>query len=715
MTDHLYNQGLRGSDLSRVPQQFRPQPRQNGQLGDKHALVTDVDGYQTRKRFPESLHFNPGSFRLRSRTESTRSSISSAHIPDSATTYSVSTLASPLSSSYASDIQERLAAYTIDGSRTPSRFRHRHQPSTATTCSTYINDDNELPLDVSFPDIASKIRDLHDCPQPDKISDTPSVKSPARETFAVKEEASTPSEPFEWSQQRQLQRASISSAPRSDATSVASEDLSSDDADKILDYTLQLVYGIELEETSASSEDLRPIVSKFIRDLGQHIWQAPSEAHTTQTMISSNSSTPPQAGGGDSSQNFGKRKKQANGEDGGDDFSDGEGSGFGPAKRTKPSPKEDDTLRLSCPFRKRNPQRFNVRDHHSCAMTYFPKFAELRQHIVKQHKRDDPSAFICDRCTRDFRTRKELRDHQRQPKEHMCDISDHDPESGIDGPTSIKLVSRKRASGTSTDVQWREIWNILFPDDDDGMIQPHYFTPVIEHFELSTQYLASFEFLQISLRNKMSNPTTLETLATKFQQCFIEAMESCASVARSMPYANRSNKRNEPARVQSTQALMPRKPRAIASRPDSGVILDDGSDESGSVMGAPALGHRDSVRTVVKGIAPRPGSYLSPVGAREVMPAPVAPSSMVDGNFVGPLSSLPLGVTPGGVDSAAAVRAWNNSVSYDQGEVGFGMPDQWVPAGVMTPHTEFTSMDDALLYQTDFSTLGENFAGFQGR
>jgi hypothetical protein len=43
----------------------------------------------------------------------------------------------------------------------------------------------------------------------------------------------------------------------------------------------------------------------------------------------------------------------------------------------KPTP-SDDNLRLSCPYRKRNPNRFNVRDHHSCAMTYFPKFAELR-------------------------------------------------------------------------------------------------------------------------------------------------------------------------------------------------------------------------------------------------------------------------------------------------------------------------------------------------
>lgn len=92
---------------------------------------------------------------------------------------------------------------------------------------------------------------------------------------------------------------------------------------------------------------------------------------------------------------------------------------------------------------------------------------------MKQHKRDDPSAFVCDRCNRDFPTRKELRDHQRLPRELMCEISDYDPESGIDGPTATKLLSRKRASGSSPEVQWREIWSILFPDDDDHRVQSY--------------------------------------------------------------------------------------------------------------------------------------------------------------------------------------------------------------------------------------------------
>lgn len=96
-----------------------------------------------------------------------------------------------------------------------------------------------------------------------------------------------------------------------------------------------------------------------------------------------------------------------------------------------------------------------------------------RQHIVKQHKRDDPTAFVCDRCNRDFPTGKELRDHRRLPKELICDITDHDVESGIDSTTATKLLSRKRASGASTGIQWREIWNILFPDDEDREIKTY--------------------------------------------------------------------------------------------------------------------------------------------------------------------------------------------------------------------------------------------------
>lgn len=128
----------------------------------------------------------------------------------------------------------------------------------------------------------------------------------------------------------------------------------------------------------------------------------------------------------------------------------------------------------------------------------------------------------------------------------------------------------------------------------DGILD---YTPVIEHFELSAHYIEAFDYLKASLRDKISNQATLETLATKFHQCFVETVDRCVSLSQSMPYANRSNKRNEPARVlQSTQSIV-RKPRHAAPRPDSGVIIDDIYEE-GVTNGCSAPSHRDSVRTV---------------------------------------------------------------------------------------------------------------------
>ncbi len=96
-----------------------------------------------------------------------------------------------------------------------------------------------------------------------------------------------------------------------------------------------------------------------------------------------------------------------------------------------------------------------------------------RQHIVRQHKRNDPTAFGCDRCTRHFASRKALRDHQRVPLELMCPLVEYDPEWGIDGPTATRLLSRKRLNGMSIEEQWREIWGLLFPEDREGDVRSY--------------------------------------------------------------------------------------------------------------------------------------------------------------------------------------------------------------------------------------------------
>jgi len=159
-----------------------------------------------------------------------------------------------------------------------------------------------------------------------------------------------------------------------DADEEDNEAVTPEDANLVLNYALQVIYGVDLNDTSTPQSKVHSLVSNFTKDISQHIWQSASDGQLSHTMsMSSSSSTPSQ-----DADRRNKRKKQGKREDDGDEFSDGEGSGILPAKRPRPNPKDDENLRLSCPFRKRNPHRFNVRDHHSCAMTYFPKFAELR-------------------------------------------------------------------------------------------------------------------------------------------------------------------------------------------------------------------------------------------------------------------------------------------------------------------------------------------------
>ena len=86
------------------------------------------------------------------------SSISSANVPDSATTHSLSTLASPISTSYASsEINELFGPHV---SRPTSRICHRHQPSNG-TCSTFVNDEDDA-IFTGYPELDLKIQRLHE-------------------------------------------------------------------------------------------------------------------------------------------------------------------------------------------------------------------------------------------------------------------------------------------------------------------------------------------------------------------------------------------------------------------------------------------------------------------------------------------------------------------------------------------------------------------------
>ena len=255
------------------------------------------------------------------------------------------------------------------------------------------------------------------------------------------------------------------------------------------------------------------------------------------------------------------------------------------------------------------------------------------------------------------------------------------------------------------------------------------FVPVIEHFELSNHYLNSFKALQNSLYDKISNPSTLETLAAQFQQCFIESIDRCVVAAQDMPYTNRSNRRSEQQnqqsnRVQSTQSLglgvslMPRKQQREVlprpDRPDSGVVIDDGSDESGSVQGG-SLAHKDSAMTVRDSretiIKARPLWKHDNVSVPPLNTNHPSSGEIFDESLMDQLQALASDVSPVSMDPAV-VQAWNNSVYHGPHTGGVESEGQFSEQFLATMAP--SNWAEAV-YRTDFNVMGESFTGFNGR
>ena len=237
--------------------------------------------------------------------------------------------------------------------------------------------------------------------------------------------------------------------------------------------------------------------------------------------------------------------------------------------------------------------------------------------------------------------------------------------------------------------------------------------------------------MSASLRDKISNPATLDTLTTKFHQCFIETVERCISVAQDMPYANRSNKRGSdqpssslpqrvrgPGGILANATLAAAKHREVRPRPDSGVVIDDGSEGSGgagSVVDT-AAGHRDSMRTL-KSTSRRVESM------REVLPMSSDGIPTSSSQHLTSLETLPQNLQDGGSTlhmGHSEVQAWSDGVMYscvDPAALGFQgdyLGDLGVD-GQMEQGLSFGGGWTELARQTDFGGMDAGFSGFRGQ
>ncbi|KAI8660843.1 hypothetical protein NCS57_01062600 [Fusarium keratoplasticum] len=123
---------------------------------------------------------------------------------------------------------------------------------------------------------------------------------------------------------------------------------------------------------------------------------------------------------------------------------------------------------FSCPYRKRNPWMFNVRDHHICATHSFPTIALLKQvhflrHIVSKHQSKD-FTYSCNNCGIPFRADLDRQLHQESGlcfRHRTCYSDEHD--NGITEDMLRRLRDRGARNGVS---DWSTLWMTIFPESD---------------------------------------------------------------------------------------------------------------------------------------------------------------------------------------------------------------------------------------------------------
>lgn len=149
----------------------------------------------------------------------------------------------------------------------------------------------------------------------------------------------------------------------------------------ILSILLQLAYGLELENYPESLPECQILLAEFLDQLSASMNVFPIhlasgfEGDTTGDLGTRTPSTE-QCSTSSASNHAGKKKGARTTSS--RDSDDGSGEASRGSGRDHKVTKHSSNLRLSCPYRKLLPERFNVRQHYSCSMTYYTEFSKLR-------------------------------------------------------------------------------------------------------------------------------------------------------------------------------------------------------------------------------------------------------------------------------------------------------------------------------------------------
>ncbi|KAI1452322.1 hypothetical protein F4805DRAFT_462893 [Annulohypoxylon moriforme] len=140
---------------------------------------------------------------------------------------------------------------------------------------------------------------------------------------------------------------------------------------------------------------------------------------------------------------------------------------------------------FACPYRKRNPLRFNVRDHMKCATTSYESISQLKKHITADHERPGSFLHTCFRCNIPFPQGYDMISHYAQcpsPPQLRTNDKNADPEEGISDSIRCRLISR----GNNRINDWDTLYQALFPGDQ--TVPDSSFVPVVEDYEVAEKY-----------------------------------------------------------------------------------------------------------------------------------------------------------------------------------------------------------------------------------
>ncbi|KAK1749390.1 hypothetical protein QBC47DRAFT_311965 [Echria macrotheca] len=171
---------------------------------------------------------------------------------------------------------------------------------------------------------------------------------------------------------------------------------------------------------------------------------------------------------------FGRRDNDEESKDGKGPDRRGNGK-RGPADRDEPSAHhaKPERLEFMCPYRLKDPSRFNVREAYDCATKSYVcddsdskrnELNELRRHIKQKHA--GPAILAqpyCSTCKEEFPTAKLLDEHARRRECSYRELPSSDnPLDGLSPEAERALRSKKGRQGDTPLDQYRQICQIIF-------------------------------------------------------------------------------------------------------------------------------------------------------------------------------------------------------------------------------------------------------------